>query len=193
MDINSQSNFNKVRDALQQLGRFSEKESHIFFAHIKAVTVPKNYYLVKEGNVCQSFYLVVQGSFRHYQITDTGNEITQNLYLDNDWIVDYKSFTSQQPSSSVIQATEDSEVFELSVYDLHYLMKTSDAFFQLGRIFQFALQQGLHLQISTPKERYIFLLQNKPRLIQRFQLKYIASYLGMTPETLSRVRRNIAL
>jgi CRP-like cAMP-binding protein len=108
-------------------------------------------------------------------------------------MLDYKSFTSQQPSLSIIQATEDSEVFELGVYDLHHLIRISDAFFQIGRIFQFALeQQGLQLQIPAPKERYTFLLRTKPQVIQRFPLKYIASYLGMTPETLSRVRRNLA-
>ena len=183
-----------LREAVRQLGTFTQKEIDVFCAHLNMAAVPKDHCLLKEGKVCQSFYFVAKGSFRQYQITDKGDEITNNLYLEKDWMLDYKSFTSQQPSASIIQATEGGEVFELSVYDLHQLMKTSDAFFQIGRIFQLALeQQEIQLQYPTPKERYSFLLKTKPQIIQRFPLKYIASYLGMTPETLSRVRRTLSL
>jgi CRP-like cAMP-binding protein len=158
------------------------------------VTVAKDCYLLKEGNICQSFYYVVQGSFRQYQVTDVGDEVIQNLYLETDWMLDHKSFTTQQPSASIIHSTEDSEVLELDVHALHQLMKTSDAFFQLGRIFQFATEPlELQMQYLTPRERYAFLLEKKPQLIQRFPLKYIASYLGMAPETLSRVRRKFSI
>ena len=174
------------------LARFSESDLDILTHHLKPLLIHKDDCLVKEGKICQSFYFVEHGSFRHYQITDTGEEITQNLYIEKDWLLDYKSFTSQKPSVSIIQAMEDSAVLELSVYDLHKLMKTSDVFFQVARIFQFGLEQKeIGLQNTTPKDRYQFLLTEKPQIIQRFPLKYIASYLGMTPETLSRVRKSL--
>jgi CRP-like cAMP-binding protein len=107
-------------------------------------------------------------------------------------VLDYKSFTAQKPSSSNIEAMEDSQVFELSVHDLHKLIKTSDVFFQVGRILQYGIEQQVaQVQNSTPKDRYICLLANRPQVIQRFPLKFIASYLGMAPETLSRVRRSL--
>jgi len=182
-----------VRESFQHLGSFSEDNLNILTQHLKALSIPKDYRLVNEGKVCQSIYFVEHGSFRHYQITETGEEITQNLYIEKDWVLDYKSFTSQKPSASIFQAIEDSDVLELSVYDLHKLMKTSDVFFQVARIFQFGIeQQEIRIQKSTPKERYESLLAKKPQVIQRFPLKYIASYLGMKPETLSRVRRSLA-
>ncbi|MDP9229672.1 MAG: Crp/Fnr family transcriptional regulator, partial [Bacteroidota bacterium] len=179
-------NFSKT---IQNLGKFSEHDFNLLIGHLKAVSFPKDHFLLKEGKICQSIYFVNQGSFRQYHITDTGEEIIQNLFVENDWVLDYKSFTSQKPSASIIQATEISDLLELSVYDLHKLMKTSDSFFQVARIFQYAIEQQEYKSLkASPKEKYTDLLSNKPQLIQRFPLKYIASYLAMTPETLSRVR-----
>jgi CRP-like cAMP-binding protein len=193
ISIGNSIGLKRVCETFQQLGRFSEEDLNLLTHHLKALSIPKDFRLVKEDRVCQSIYFVAHGSFRHYQITDTGKEITQNLYIEKDWVLDYKSFTSQKPSASIIQAMEDSDVLELSIYDLHKLMKTSDVFFQVARIFQFGIeQQETQIQNTTPKERYEFLLAKKPHVIQRFPLKYIASYLGMTPETLSRVRKSLA-
>jgi len=185
--------FETFRKAIQDLGKFSENEYDQLLSHLKATTFQKDYFLLREGKICQSIYFLHQGSFRHYYTTESGDEITMNLFVENDWVLDYKSFTSQKPSTSIIQAAENSEVLELSVYDLHKLMKISDSFFQIAKIFQYAIdQQEINTQKISPKKKYADLLINKPKIIQKFPLKYIASYLAITPETLSRVRRTIS-
>ena len=185
--------FENFKKTIQQLGKFADDQVSFITDHLRAAIIAKDEYLLKEGKVCQSFYFINRGSFRHYEITETGDETTLNLLVENDWVLDYKSFTSQKPSTSFIQAAEESEVLELSVYNLHKLMKTSDCFFQLGKIFQYAIAQPkTNPQKTCPKEKYTELLSNKPQLIQRFPLKYIASYLDITPETLSRVRKSLA-
>ena len=182
--------FENFRITIHSLGKFSEKDVDFLVDHLKVESYPKGYCLLNEGKICQSIYFINQGSLRQYYIAETGDEIIQNLFIENDWVLEYKSFTSQKHSTSIIEVTEDSEVLNLSVYDLHKLMKISDAYFQIARIFQYAIdRQEYKTQKLSPKDRYIDLLTNKPKIIQRFPLKYIASYLDMTPETLSRVRR----
>jgi CRP-like cAMP-binding protein len=182
--------FEKFNKAIQALGTFSGSDLDLLKNHLNVRSFQKNYCLLKEGKICQSIYFINRGSLRHYYIANTGDEITLNLHVENDWVLDYKSFTSQTPSTSIIQAAENSEVLELNIYDLHKLMKISDSFFQIAKVFQYAIeQQEGKTQKTSPKEKYAELLTNKSQIIQRFPLKYIASYLNMTPETLSRVRR----
>ena len=87
----------------------------------------------------------------------------------------------------------DGQVFGLNVQDFHQLVKTSDSFFRLGRIFEQAIQnQDFQHNRLSPEQKYEQLLLTKPELLQHFPLKHIASYLGMTPETLSRIRKKIS-
>ena len=184
--------FENFKKTIQVLGRFSEKDIDLITGYLQTESYPKEYSLLKEGEICQSIYFVNRGSMLQYYISETGEEIIENLFVDNDWVLDYKSFTSQQYSSSSIRTTEHSEVLKLNIYDLHKLMKLSDPCFQIARIFQYAIEQHEYkTKKQSPRQRYIDLLTNKPQVIQRFSLKYIASYLNMTPETLSRVRRSI--
>jgi CRP-like cAMP-binding protein len=106
---------------------------------------------------------------------------------------EYKSFLTQQPSQHIIQATAGSEVLGLHAQDFHELAKVSDIFFRLGRIFEQAIQnQDFQHNRLTPEQKYELLLATKPEVLQYFPLKHIASYLCMTPETLSRVRKKIS-
>jgi CRP-like cAMP-binding protein len=181
-----------LQKELTRLGRFSIEETNLLLNRLDSKLLSSGEYLLEEGEICQNFYFIKKGGFRQFLINDTGEEKTINLMLDGDWVLDYRSFTSQNPSETFIQAVEESEVYSLNVYDLHALMQFSHSFFQLGKIFQHALVKSDLTSIRVPPvNRYKQLLSDKPALLQKFQLKHIASFLEMTPETLSRARRNL--
>jgi len=185
--------FEQVTASIKEMGSFSPQHLSLLFNRLKTLNLKKEDYLVKEGQVCQSFYFINQGSFRHFMVQDSGEEITLNLFTPREWFLEYKSFTSQQPSQGIIQAATDSEVYSLSMWDFHELARLHEIFFQMGRILEQATRnQDFQQNRLTPEQKYERLLAIKPELLHHFPLKHIASYLGMTPETLSRVRKKVS-
>jgi CRP-like cAMP-binding protein len=181
-----------IKKSLLILGDFSETELNTIISRLKPLQLKKGYRIISEGQFCKDFYFIESGACRRYTITGDGSETTLNLYIEGDWLFDYKSFVNQQPAEGIIETTEDSEILVLSGIDFHELIKTSDAFFQLGKIFQAAIQnQDYQRKQMKPEEKYVRLLSTRPQLIQRFPLKWIASYLDITAETISRVRRKL--
>jgi len=182
----------KVIKSVQSFGKFSKEELSMLSERINLITIEKNSFILEEGQTCQAFYFIQSGGFRHFTRKEE-REDTLNLWVENDWMLDYQSFTSQKPSKNSIQASENSEVYELGVYDLHHLIESSKVFFQLAKILETALlDQDIKSNYVTPDEKYAALLEGKPTIVHRFPMKHIASYLGITPETLSRVRSKIS-
>ncbi|PKG42822.1 Crp/Fnr family transcriptional regulator, partial [Psychroflexus sp. MES1-P1E] len=110
----------------------------------------------------------------------------------NDWVINHKSFTTRKPSEYSIQAFEESFIYELSIDAIHRLIAQSQSFFQMGKILEESTSRiDFFDNNNTPDEKYDFIIKNKPSLLQKFPQKIIASYLKITPETLSRVRKRI--
>jgi CRP-like cAMP-binding protein len=178
---------------LQGYGTFNESHALLFEKKIKIREIEKDEILLKQGEISSSIYYILEGSF--YQYT-TKNEIEQNvidLHLSKEWFLNQKSFVNQKPSEAEIVAFSKSKIIELTVQSMHDLIAQSPAFFQLGKILDQS-HSKIHFfdNTLTPLQKYEYILKNRPQLIQTFPLKIIASYLKITPETLSRVREKLA-
>jgi CRP-like cAMP-binding protein len=183
--------FDNVLASIHQAGRFTEQEKSLFVSKLTPKTFGKKDFLLKEGQVCRALYFVHSGAIRQYRFTDSGAEITGNLFIENDWALDLESFISQKPSAGFLESYEQSEVFELNVHDIHSLIAVSQSFLALGKLFNSGIRDARYDSFASPEEKYSCLINTRPAVLQKFSLKHIASYLGVTPETLSRVRRKI--
>jgi CRP-like cAMP-binding protein len=182
--------FERFTASIQTFAPFSQEQAAVVIQCLQTLHIKKDECVIKEGQVSRTFYFIDEGCFRHYGVRENGEEATLNLYITGEWMFEYASFVKQQPSRHIIQAVSDSRVFGLGIHDFHDLVKRSDSFFRLGRIFEQAIQNQ-DFQRLSPEQKYERLLASKPELLHHFPLKYIASYLEMTPETLSRVRKRI--
>lgn len=150
------------------------------------------------GEVCKHYSFIVEGCFRMFGVDDKGFEHNIQFAAENDWIADIGSFHTQKPSLLNIEALELGLVLQVKQQDLYYLYKNIR---KLNLIFKVLIElkyielQNRVLQnfSSTAEERYLSFLEQYPVLFNRLPNTQIASYLGITPEFLSKVRKKLQL
>lgn len=182
--------FSRLLKSIQSFGILSSEDQKQITDRVEVRELKRGDFLLKQGDRCQSIYFVNSGSLRHFKDIDGYSELTINLFVEGNWVIDHHSFVGQRPSENYIQAFENSTILELSMHALHDLIGKSPSFFMMGKVLENA-EPTKEESIKSPEEKYRSLLNESPEIIQRFPLKHIASYLGMTPETLSRVRSKI--
>ncbi|MCF0074291.1 cyclic nucleotide-binding domain-containing protein [Dyadobacter sp. CY261] len=180
-------------EILRATGTYTDDEVGLFEEAVTARHVTRNELILQKGQVAKSMYYLLSGSIYQYeQVSELDRNII-DLRIQNEWFFDYRSLISQRPSEIYIQTFTDCHILELSLDIAHYLTGRSIAFLQLNKVLEGALERLKFFdQSMTPVEKYTFILHNRPRLIQTFPLKMISSYLKLTPETLSRVRKSIS-
>lgn len=174
--------------SFKKIGRFTDEEVGIAEKLLVRKQFKRNEVLLAEGAICQSVFLLVSGAAYQFSVNDIEENVI-DFYIESDWIMNYNSFVGQRPSTTQIKAYTDCDVFELTIHKLHHLIEISPVFFQLGKVMEQGLARIHYFDNSlTPLQKYNHLIETKPQLLQQFPLKMIASYLKITPETLSRVR-----
>jgi CRP-like cAMP-binding protein len=182
-----------LAEILEKTGRFSDYDVSLFEKKTKIRAVKKGEIMLREGEICQTAFYVISGSFYQYNFKDEIEENVIDLHIKNEWLLNEQSFIAQKPSENIIKAYSDSTVLELTLFSMHELIAQSPAFFQMGGILEMSKSRVHFFDNSlSPLKKYQYILDNKPALLQKFPLKIIASYLKITPETLSRVRENLA-
>ncbi|MCU7549087.1 Crp/Fnr family transcriptional regulator [Chitinophagaceae bacterium LB-8] len=157
----------------------------------------KRQYVLQEGNICTQFYFVVRGCLRMYKIDEKGSTHILQFAAENYWINDLGSFHGVKPSALNIDALEDTVVLQISRDDLISLYIQAPKFDRIFRVLLensfVRLQERLLQNISsTAEERYQTFLEIYPHLVNRLSQVQIASFLGITPEFLSRLRNRLS-
>lgn len=153
-------------------------------------------FVLQQGDVCRHFTFVVSGCLKMYAVDKSGKEHNLQFVAENDWITDLGSFYSEKPSGVYIEAMEPSVILQIKHPDLLHLYTNYHKF---DRNFRIIIEQKyIELQnrvlqniSSTANERYQSFLEQYPHLSNRLPNTQIASYLGITPEFLSKIRKDL--
>lgn len=172
----------------------TEQEEEIILSAFEQTSVKKKKDLLVPGEVCKYVYFVTKGGLRSYFVDSKGVEHIYQIRLDNSWISDLESFFSQRPSKYYIEAMEDTQMLRISheqLEQLYHEVPKLERYFRI--LFQKAYINALERLNATmwesAVERYNDMLKEHSDIFQRVPLTYIASYLGITPESLSRIRK----
>jgi CRP-like cAMP-binding protein len=156
------------------------------------VELPKGEFLITEGKVCKYVYFLEKGCLRGYYNLD-GKEITYWFAFENNFVTSFFSFITRKPCFENIQLIEDCTLWAVDYDDLQQLYIKHADMERMGRImheryYVMLDERFVSNHFKEAKERYDNLVANAPHIIQRVPLGYIASYIGVTQETLSRIR-----
>jgi CRP-like cAMP-binding protein len=154
-------------------------------------------FVLQEGEVCKHYTFVVEGCFKKFHVDTKGVEHNLQFIAENDWITEIASIHSRKPSRVYIEAIEPAVVLQIEQSALYYLLAQ---FPKLERIFRVIIEERyvtlenrlLQTISETAEERYLAFLEEYPHLSSRLPNTQIASYLGITPEFLSKIRGNLS-
>jgi CRP-like cAMP-binding protein len=186
------------RKHLEPFVVFSEDEWGIFCNHLQLKAIKKQQQFISQGKVCSEVGFVLGGSFRFFFVKE-GVEISNYFAFQNDFISSYRSFLKREQSLISIEAMEDSLLVCFSHASLQELLNDDRIVLKMERfgrkIAEYLIccyeERVVSFVTQTPEERYRVLLENGNDLLQRIPQHYIANYLGITPVSLSRIRKRI--
>ena len=185
-----------LKQYLNQISPLSNEEWTAFQSILKKEILSKKHFFLLQGEVCNRSAFVEKGLFKISLTDSKGNERIVQINPENTFISDCESYQQQKPSELTIEPLEDSEIWVFKNIDLQALCKNFPIFDKIGRqvthqILSYYKEHINLLMTKTPQERYEYLLKHYPTLIQRVSVTHLSQFLGLTRETLSRLRGKI--
>ncbi len=150
-------------------------------------------HLLRHGEICKHVYFVVKGCLQVYVLDKRGNESTRSFYFEEGWATDIFGFQNQKPSSENVKCVEPSQLLKIHYSDFQELSKEVPHFAALySELLESSYTSTVYrvntLTAMNSLERVQWLMENKPIIMKRLPSKLVASYLGITPETLTRLK-----
>lgn len=195
--------FLRYSNGMQQIRKYFEKHVtlsdkgwEVFSSKLVKRCFPRKTLLLRTGQTEKHLSFVEQGIVRFF-IPREDNEITFSFAFDHAFVSAYDSFLLQEPSVYQLETLTETVLWSLTYHDLQDVYNKTEIGDRIGRLaaeelFVRKSKRELSLLNQTAEERYLSLFTEQPRLIQQIPLKYIASYIGITPQALSRIRKRIS-
>lgn len=193
---------NPFTDYLRSIARLDAESISMIEERTREVFFPKGHIISAAGTVSRNAYFLIEGEARSFYTNFSGKTITWTFHFNrpvsnikNLLIVDYKSFLNGQPASLTNETLSDIRAIQIRKSDLDYTLEHSLLCERAMRkvsdqSFIVAYDRAFTLLTMSATERYQKMLQEEPHLLEMFSNQYIASYLGITPQSMSRIRRN---
>jgi CRP-like cAMP-binding protein len=190
-------NKDKLITFFQSTGLVQPKTAEEIATKFELKEIQKNEYFLKEGKISNEYLFLASGFMRAFAYDTEGNEVTTNFYSDKQVVFEVASFFNRTPARENIQAISDCLGWSITYDKLNKLFHDLPEFREFGRHilvrgFAALKTRMLAMITETAEQRYEHLLKNNPEIFQHAQLKHIASYLGVTDSSLSRIRKEFS-
>ncbi len=178
---------------IDQKVTLTTEEKEVVFSFFRVKKLRRRQFLLQEEDICVDFAFVSEGLLKSYVLDEKGNENINLFGWEGWWIADFQSFLFQTPATLAIEAMEDCELLLLSKENYERMLDEVPA---MERYFRLVYERSLatkdqrlvHAQTYSAEEKYISLIAMYPELLQRIPQSLLASFLGLTPETFSRIK-----
>lgn len=187
--------YDQILNRISQFISLNKSEQDTFVSKLILKQYMKKELVLQEGQICKYAYFINEGCLRYYYNVE-GKENTAQFFFENGWYTDYDSFLTGKSTQQNIETLEKTELLLLSSMDLQQLYIDIPKFERFGRLmaenaFLGIRQRSEMLENLTAEERYLALMKDRPKVFERIPQHYIASYLGIKPPSLSRIRKRM--
>lgn len=187
----------QIRQYFERFTPLSDADWEYFAARLTRESFPKKSLLLRAGQTENHLSFIAEGLVRFFIPGDEENDVTFSFSFADDFVSAYDSFLTQQPCTYHVEALTDTVLLRVSHAHLQDIYQNTAAGNIIGRhagegLYLTLLRREISLLNESAEERYLKLLTDQPRLIRDIPLKYIASYIGITPQALSRIRKRIS-
>ncbi len=175
---------------------FDQKEFEMFLSSFRIQNVPKKEFYLKAGDTCNNKAYLNKGCTRNFVVDEKGHERILFFGFEDWWLGDFDSYYSGNPATNYIQAIEDCELIVISKSDFvsmeEKIPKLTQWYkYKMARSAGASLRRTEEMKTQTPEIRYRNLVEKNPDIIQRIPLQFIAAYLNIEPQSLSRIRKRL--
>ncbi|PTX59510.1 CRP-like cAMP-binding protein [Kordia periserrulae] len=188
--------YQNILNNIKRYVQLTPEDEQQFISIVRTTTVKRRQFIVQPNFVCSHQTYVVKGTLRSYFVTDEGVEHTIQFAVEDWFISDFNSYITQTPASLFVEALEDSIVQQISYKDVEALCAANPKFEHFFRLvaqksFAFSQRRILSNLGKTAEERYLEFYNLYPSIVQRVPQYALASYLGMSAEFLSKIRKRL--
>ncbi|MGV2448894.1 UNVERIFIED_CONTAM: Crp/Fnr family transcriptional regulator [Ralstonia mannitolilytica] len=187
---------NQLNQLISKNVKLSDSERELCNRYFEPVLYTKNRIIEEEEKIPKYLYFVVSGFVRLFHYNDKGDEITTHINCPPGFITSYTNFVNQNKSEENLECITECELLRITKADLDLLIRQSPAFKDFSfLVFQQSLsyneKRAKDLATLTAEKRYLKLITENPEILHNVPMQYIASFLGMNPKSLSRIRKQI--